>query len=429
MSAKPDDNFSVTSEQNVGASPVNTPKGSVSRRDFIKTTAVAGAATAVSSFPYIRAKAADTGSIKFGLLEDRSGNFAIFGLNKWHGTQLAIKEINDGWTLDGGVQGPGGPGVFAKTAEHAPTENIKDVVERGGDETVDATVWKQGDEYLVQSGEKGVLGRPIELIAPDPQSDNTQFQTLSRRLILEDKVDVVMAGFASAEREAIRPIMYQNKMLYFYNNQYEGGVADKYTFCTGAIPDQRLVLFDQIPQVVFSEICVGRSARRHALRLQQMFEVVHRYAKHHARVHLDEPSVRVVGKPCVLALVSQCHHGSIVESEVENRFHHARHRDRRARSHRDEKRIFCVAEFLAGNFFEPRYVAFDFGAESVGVLTASQVLDAFAAGDGKARRNGNAQIRHLGEVRALAAEDVRHVERSLGSSVAEEEDRLSHEPR
>src|SRR5947199_7262381 len=161
MSAKPDDNFSVTSEQNVGASPVNTPKGSVSRRDFIKTTAVAGAATAVSSFPYIRAKAADTGSIKFGLLEDRSGNFAIFGLNKWHGTQLAIKEINDGWTLDGGVQGPGGPGVFAKVAPKPPTANIKEVVDRGGDETVEDTVWNEEHEYLIKSGEMGVLGRQI----------------------------------------------------------------------------------------------------------------------------------------------------------------------------------------------------------------------------------------------------------------------------
>jgi branched-chain amino acid transport system substrate-binding protein len=35
--------------------------------------------------------------------------------------------------------------------------------------------------------------------------------------------------------------MNQNKMLYFYNNQYEGGVADKYTFCTGAIPEQQIV--------------------------------------------------------------------------------------------------------------------------------------------------------------------------------------------
>jgi len=212
-----------------------------SRRSFLTKMIAAGAATAVAGFPYIRARAAEPTPIKFGLLEDRSGNFSIFGINKWHGTQLAIKEINDGWTLEGGVQGPGGPGVFAKVAPKPPTANIKEVVDRGGDETAEDTVWNEEDEYLIKSGEKGVLGRPIELIAPDPQSDNTQFQALSRRLILDEKVDVIMAGFASAEREAIRPIMNQNKMLYFYNNQYEGGVADKYTFCTGAIPEQQIV--------------------------------------------------------------------------------------------------------------------------------------------------------------------------------------------
>jgi branched-chain amino acid transport system substrate-binding protein len=35
--------------------------------------------------------------------------------------------------------------------------------------------------------------------------------------------------------------MDQNKMLYFYNNQYEGGVADEYTFCTGALPEQQII--------------------------------------------------------------------------------------------------------------------------------------------------------------------------------------------
>jgi hypothetical protein len=196
-----------------------------SRRSFLTKMIVAGAATAVAGFPYVRARAAEPAAIKFGLLEDRSGNFSIFGINKWHGTQLAIKEINEGWTLEGGVQGPGGPGVFAKVAAKPPIENIKEIVDRGGEETAEDTVWNEEDEYLVKSGDKGVLGRQIELIAPDPQSDNTQFQALSRRLILDEKVDVIMAGFASAEREAIRPIMNQNKMLYFYNNQYEGGVA------------------------------------------------------------------------------------------------------------------------------------------------------------------------------------------------------------
>jgi branched-chain amino acid transport system substrate-binding protein len=59
-------------------------------------------------------------------------------------------------------------------------------------------------------------------------------------LIQRDKIDVLFAGFASAEREAIRPIVDQYKMLYFYNNQYEGGVADKYTFCTGPVPEQQI---------------------------------------------------------------------------------------------------------------------------------------------------------------------------------------------
>ena len=223
------------------ASGTGGSSAGLTRRDLIKAAAVTGAGV-LAAPALLRAQAAGgAASIKFGLLEDRSGNFAIFGLNKWHGTQLAIKEINDGWTLDGGVQGPGGPGVHAKVAAKPPTTNIKATVDNGGAPSRDDTVWTELAEYLVKSGDKGVLGRQLELLAPDPQSDNTQFQTLARRLILDDKVDVIMAGFASAEREAIRPIMDQNKMLYFYNNQYEGGVADKNTFCTGAVPEQQIV--------------------------------------------------------------------------------------------------------------------------------------------------------------------------------------------
>jgi urea transport system substrate-binding protein len=122
-------------------------------------------------------------TIKIGLLEDRSGDFALAAGPKYLAAQLAVKEIN-----------------------------------------------KDG----------GVLGKDLEIIAPDPQSDNRRFQELTRRMILKDKVDVLFAGFASAEREAIRPIVDQYKMLYFYNNQYEGGVADKYTFCTGPVPEQQI---------------------------------------------------------------------------------------------------------------------------------------------------------------------------------------------
>ena len=60
-------------------------------------------------------------------------------------------------------------------------------------------------------------------------------------MIQQDEVDVLVAGFASAEREAIRPIVDQFKQLYFYTNQYEGGVADANTFCTGPVCEQQVI--------------------------------------------------------------------------------------------------------------------------------------------------------------------------------------------
>ena len=120
--------------------------------------------------------------IKLGILEDETGNFSIAVIPKIHAYELAVKEIN----------------------------------EKGG-----------------------VLGRPLEIIHYDTQSDNTRFQEFARRLIKKDKVDVIFGGFSSASREAIRPIMDKNKQLYFYNNQYEGGVCDSNVFVTGAVPEQQ----------------------------------------------------------------------------------------------------------------------------------------------------------------------------------------------
>ena len=213
----------------------------VTRRDFMKTAAVAGATAGVVLGAPAILRGAEAPPIKFGFIDDRSGNFAIYGIMKWHGAQLAISEINNGFTLAGGAQGPGGPGLFAKIAPKPPTENIHQIVNRGGTPSKDAMVWYETEETLIKSGEQGLLGRKIEMFDPDAQSDVAMHQSHARRLILDNKVDVIFGAGASAEREAIRPIMDQNKMLYFYNNQYEGGVADKYTFCTGALPEQQIV--------------------------------------------------------------------------------------------------------------------------------------------------------------------------------------------
>ncbi|KER69954.1 urea ABC transporter substrate-binding protein [Burkholderia cepacia] len=128
----------------------------------------------------LSANAADP--IKIGLIEDVSGDLAMIGMPKLHGSQLAAEEIN-----------------------------------------------KAG----------GIMGRSIELIHLDPQGDNARYQEFARRLLMRDKVDVLVGGITSASREAIRPIVDRTQTPYFYTNQYEGGVCDASMISTGAVPEQQ----------------------------------------------------------------------------------------------------------------------------------------------------------------------------------------------
>lgn len=122
-------------------------------------------------------------TIKLGVLEDQSGNFALVGSPKHKASLLAIEEINN----DGGID-----------------------------------------------------GKQIEVFDPDPQSDNKRYQELTKRMINKHRVDVLWAGYSSATREAIRPIIDRNDQLYFYTTQYEGGVCDKNVFAVGPTARQQL---------------------------------------------------------------------------------------------------------------------------------------------------------------------------------------------
>lgn len=125
---------------------------------------------------------ADNHPIKIGVLEDQSGDFAAATNVKVNAIRLAASEINEAGGID---------------------------------------------------------GRPVELVIYDTQSDNRRYQEFMRRVLQQDQVDVVFAGFSSASREAYRPIVNQFDGLAFYNNQYEGGVCDANMIVTGAVPEQQ----------------------------------------------------------------------------------------------------------------------------------------------------------------------------------------------
>jgi branched-chain amino acid transport system substrate-binding protein len=86
----------------------------------------------------------------------------------------------------------------------------------------------------------GVLGKKLKLIEYDGQSTNDRYVQYANQGILRDKAAVIMGGITSASREAVRPVMDRYKQVYFYNEQYEGGVCDKNVFATGVVPEQQL---------------------------------------------------------------------------------------------------------------------------------------------------------------------------------------------
>ncbi len=86
----------------------------------------------------------------------------------------------------------------------------------------------------------GLLGRPVEIVAYDTQSDMALYSQYAQRLTRQDQVDVVHGGILSASREAIRQTMRKTQTLYFYNVLYEGGVCDGNIFINGVTPAQQV---------------------------------------------------------------------------------------------------------------------------------------------------------------------------------------------
>lgn len=105
-----------------------------------------------------------------------------------------------------------------------------------GKAMVDAT--ELAIEHINANG--GLLGRPLKLVSYDAQSSNAKYTQYARRLAMRDGAVVIMGGITSASREAIRPVVNRTGTLYFYNEQYEGGVCDKNVFLAGIVPSQQL---------------------------------------------------------------------------------------------------------------------------------------------------------------------------------------------
>jgi len=150
----------------------------INRRQFLATTA---ASAGVLSLPAVLRAQGDP--IKLGSILDVSGIFDAYGKPMDMAATLAIEELNAGG---------------------------------------------------------GLLGRQIEKVSYDTQSDMALYTQFAQQLVRSDKVHVVHGGILSASREAIRPTLRKANVPYFYNVLYEGGVCDRNIVCTGITPAQQI---------------------------------------------------------------------------------------------------------------------------------------------------------------------------------------------
>ncbi len=159
--------------------------------------------------------------------------------------------------------------------------------------------------------------------------------------------------------------------------------------------------------------------------VEDLLEVVVADAEHHVGIHRDEAAVGIVGEALVAGFLCQRLDRLVVEAEVEHGVHHARHRGACARAHRDEQRVLAVAERLAGNAADLRERGVDLVLQVLRIgLAVGVVVGADLGGDGETGRHRQAEIGHLSESRALAAEQVAHIGAPFGLAVAETIDPL-----
>ena len=153
--------------------------------------------------------------------------------------------------------------------------------------------------------------------------------------------------------------------------------------------------------------------------VQDLLEHVVIQVQDHVRIHLDEPSIGIEGETSVAGQLGQAFHRLVVEAEVQDRVHHARHRGAGARSNGDQQGIARFAEPLASQLFHARQSRRHLTLQVVGIASLIGVeVRAALGGDREPRRHRQAQGAHLRQVGALAAQQVLHRGVAVGGAAA-----------
>ncbi len=177
----------------------------------------------------------------------------------------------------------------------------------------------------------------------------------------------------------------------------------------GLLLHDRLETVDDVPEVLGVEVQVEVGALLLLDLVEGVLEKLAVDAEHRLAEHLDQPAVGVPGEPVVARLLGQALDRLVVEADVEDGLHHPGHRRGRTRPDRHEERVGGVPQPLAHGLLEGAQVLGDLFVEVRRRRPVLQVVAAGIGGDREAGRNGQPEVGHLGQVGALAPQQVLQV--------------------
>lgn len=92
-----------------------------------------------------------------------------------------------------------------------------------------------------QNAKGGLLGKQLEAVVVDPESDWPLFGEKARELLVDHNVVSIFGCWTSVSRKNVLPAVEELNGLLFYPVQYEGEESSKNVFYTGAAPNQQAI--------------------------------------------------------------------------------------------------------------------------------------------------------------------------------------------
>ena len=142
----------------------------------------------------------------------------------------------------------------------------------------------------------------------------------------------------------------------------------------GTLPHQAAVLLGQRSEVAGAQLGVLCHPTRSLGGQEDVLEELVLQPQHHVAKHLHEPAVGVVGKSRIARCPRQPLHRRLVEPQVEDGVHHARHAKLRTGPHGHQQWFGGIAEALAGPFLQQVHLLPDLIHQAGGELPGPAVV-------------------------------------------------------